>query len=288
MKKTISALCALALFATAARAQSFSLLNLSYDPATLATGVTGEMSPALMYDLKHLKAQVSYGLWSPSSASSSALGVSLRGKFAKMVTVGADFKTFGSKPYEITDEGGSVKGEYKPSEFVVGINAGVMLGFGFSLGFGAHFASSKIAPDASAKPFCFDAAVAYSGKIVQVSMGVYNLGTKFNYGGTESYSLPALVRASGRFVTGPVRTNVELDYLFERAFMGGLGFEYSLKDHFFARAGFHYGGNDGKAIPWYGSVGLGCKFAGVTLDAAYLISKGGLANTFRVALGYCF
>lgn len=55
----------------------------------------------------------------------------------------------------------------------------------------------------------------------------------------------------------------------------------------FLRAGYHYGTRD-KGLPSFASTGLGLKFAGVELNAAYLFASEALGGTMTFGLGYSF
>lgn len=55
----------------------------------------------------------------------------------------------------------------------------------------------------------------------------------------------------------------------------------------FLRAGYHYGTQD-KGLPSFASAGLGLKFAGVELNAAYLFASEALGGTMTFGLGYSF
>ncbi len=80
----------------------------------------------------------------------------------------------------------------------------------------------------------------------------------------------------------------ETDILFAGAVMAGAGIEYSFRDLLFVRGGYHYGAPHKAVVPSYGSAGLGVKFFGISLDAAYLFGSEILKNSFCVSLGYEF
>ena len=69
----------------------------------------------------------------------------------------------------------------------------------------------------------------------------------------------------------------------------GAGCEYSFNEMVFARVGYHYG-DAVNVVPSYASFGLGLKFFGVTLDAAYLVadSTSPMRNTMMFGIGYRF
>lgn len=55
----------------------------------------------------------------------------------------------------------------------------------------------------------------------------------------------------------------------------------------FLRAGYHYGTQD-KGLPSFASAGLGVKFFGVELNAAYLFASDAIGGTMTFGLGYSF
>ena len=101
---------------------------------------------------------------------------------------------------------------------------------------------------------------------------------------------PLRVVETAAIVVGAVSgltVGAEVDYLFTGGLMAGLGVEYTIVDIVSLRGGFHYG-DPAKAVPMYASVGLGVKFAGVHLDAAFLTASQTLGNTLMIGLGYAF
>ena len=96
----------------------------------------------------------------------------------------------------------------------------------------------------------------------------------------------AAVSGGVRPVSG-LTIGAEVDYLFQGGLMAGLGVEYTIVDIVSLRGGFHYG-DAAKAVPMYASLGLGVKFAGVHLDAAFLLASKTLGNTLMFGLGYSF
>ena len=126
----------------------------------------------------------------------------------------------------------------------------------------------------------------YAKDAFSAALGVCNVGSALSYGG-ESYALPMFAKAGAAYSASGFTASAEVDYLFSGALMAGVGAEYCIVDIVSLRAGFHYG-DAAKAIPTYASVGLGVKFAGVHLDAAYLLASKALGNTLTVSLGYAF
>jgi opacity protein-like surface antigen len=78
----------------------------------------------------------------------------------------------------------------------------------------------------------------------------------------------------------------DVDYYFEGGPAASFGAEYDFKDMVFIRAGYRYGGNS--ILPSFASVGVGAKFAGIKIDAAYLFANEVIGNTTAISVGYCF
>lgn len=55
----------------------------------------------------------------------------------------------------------------------------------------------------------------------------------------------------------------------------------------YARAGYHFGSKTA-VVPSYASVGIGLRYAGVRLDAAYLFASEALGGTMQYTIGYEF
>lgn len=280
--KKISILLILMLSAQAAFAQAVPTLLVPADTRSLSMG-----GVALPNDASKLDVQAFYGMWAPKSANTSVFGGDVFFRVSNRVALSVEGRNFSDKPYDIVSAQGQITGSFKPSDFFVG--AGVSVGFSDSFGatLKARYVASAIAPDAKGGAFCADLFVGYKGEIAFASAGVRNLGSQISYGGA-SYALPAMAAVSGgvRPVAG-LTIGAEVDYLFKGGLMAGLGVEYTIVDIVSLRGGFHYG-DAAKAVPMYASLGLGVKFAGVHLDAAFLLASKTLGNTLMVGLGYAF
>ncbi len=84
-----------------------------------------------------------------------------------------------------------------------------------------------------------------------------------------------------------LRLVVDADYYLSGDITAASGAEYSFKNFIFLRAGYHYGSKD-KGLPSFASAGLGVKFAGVQLNAAYLLASETLGGSLMIGLGYSF
>ena len=280
--KKISVLLILMLAAQAALAQAVPTLLVPADARSLAMG-----GVALPKDASKLDVQAFYGMWAPKSADNSVFGGDVFFRVNDRVALSAESRYFADKPYDVSSAQGQATGSFTPGDLILG--AGVSVGFSDAFGatLKARYVSSAIAADAKGGAFCADLFADYKGEIAFASAGVRNLGSQISYG-AGSYALPAMAAVSGgvRPVDG-LTVGAEVDYLFTGGLMAGLGVEYTIADIVSLRGGFHYG-DAAKAVPTYASLGLGVKFAGVHIDAAFLTASQTLGNTLMFGLGYSF
>lgn len=273
----------LILFTQAAFAQAVPALLVPADARALSMGGT-----ALQRDADKLDVKAFYGIWAPGSAGNTLAGGDGFFRVSGRVSLSAEGRAFLDKPYQGSSPQGQATGTFRPVDWLAGAGVKVGIADAFAVGIKARVVSSAIAEDAKAFAFCGDVDITYTGEIVTASVGVRNLGSKINYGGDASYSLPTLAALQGSvepldgFTIG-----AEVDYLFAGALMAGLGLEYTIADIVSLRGGFHYG-DPAKAIPTYVSLGLGLQFAGVRLDASFLTASKTLGNTLMFSLGYAF
>lgn len=150
---------------------------------------------------------------------------------------------------------------------------------GFAISTTARLVNSALAHTLHGMAVCADLAMTYAIKGFQVGLSVNNLGTRLQYRRNGSYTqdafyyanyaLPALVRA-GLSYSHPIFTlTAEADYLFEGCFMACAGVEVRPVSVLSLRAGYHYGPDNGKGMPSFGSCGIHLGFAGLGIDVSY-------------------
>ncbi len=283
-------------------AQTLPSLLVGSDAAAAGTALSAVGRPAGAYSLESNVASMalmdgkmavgaSFGLWQPSFASNKVLGLGAVYKASDRLALGLQAKSFGQQPYDIVTESGSVKGSFTPGDLSVGIGVAYAFADFLSAGVTSRMVRSSLAEDASATVFGFDAALFFEKDALSAGLALCNLGSSISYG-RDSYAQPALLKAGAACRFGDpeghsVTASLEADYLFAGAFSAGLGAEYSLKELLFLRAGYHYGSKD-KGLPSFASAGLGVKFAGVELNAAYLLASETLGGSLCLGLGYSF
>ena len=280
--KKILILLTLLLSAQAALAQAVPTLLVPADSRALSMG-----GVVLPLDMNKQDVQLFYGSWAPKSVGSTLLGGDAIFRVGSRVALSVEGRAFMDKPYDIASAQGQVTGTFRPTDIMAGAGVSFSISDAFAVGVKARMVSSAIAQDAKGSTFCGDVTAAYTGRIVSASVGVRNLGGKLSYGG-NAYALPTLAAVQARVEPlAGFTIGAEVDYLFSGALMAGLGLEYTIADIVSIRGGYHYG-DEAKALPSFASVGLGVKFAGVHLDAAFLLASKTLGNTLMVGLGYSF
>lgn len=281
MKKTLSVLILLTGCITAF-AQSVPALLIPTDTRSLSMGGVSSIVEA-----EHLDVRATYSSWAPSTASNTIAGLDAYIPLAEKFSLFVGGNIFMDKPYSEYDDQGIIKGEFTPKDLIVSLGGEYRVNAALSFGLKGRFVSSSLAKEAKGSAFCADLFATYSTEAFDATLSLSNLGTKIDYG-KGSYSLPALVKAFGgyRIVKG-LTAALELDYLFNGAFMAGVGAEYWIADIVALRGGYHYG-DQTKALPSFASLGIGAKFAGVSISATYLTASPTLGNTLMVGLGYNF
>ncbi len=293
------------LFCTVLPAQTLPSLLVGTDAASAGLGGITTVSSPNAWSADRLSASMpfldgtaagaaSYGSWQPSAASDKVMGAAVTFKASDRIAFGVVAKHFAMPEYTVVSETGAesqVNGTFSPNESSVGVSAAYALSGNLSLGLTARMSSSSLAHDAKATVFGGDLSLAYRTDALNAGVALCNLGGKVSYG-ESSYAQPSLVKLGASYLFGnvdasSVMAGVEADYLFSGALMAGLGVEYSFRQKGFFRAGYHYG-DAAKAIPSYASLGAGIRFAGLSLDLAYLLASETLGGSMFITLGYSF
>ena len=112
--------------------------------------------------------------------------------------------------------------------------------------------------------------------------GMYGIG---NDSGQMNIGLGA-----GYRMTDFLAARINLRYLSENltpeVSYGALGAEAKIADMISVRAGYRYVAK--YVLPSFATLGIGAKFAGIRIDAAYLFANEVIGNTTAISLGYCF
>ena len=278
-------------------AQGVNFLNINPDPVASALAGTGIARTADAFAIENnvaatalggptMAVAAGYGMWQPKAANAKLLSAAGYYRISEKFAIGLQFKDLLYSSYDIVASDGRTKGTFSPTEMTVGLGLSYRIANGFSAGISLRYVGSSLAEEAKGSAFGADIALKYEKDAFQAGLSVCNVGTPINYGG-ENYAQPGIVRGGAAYSVAGFTAGAEVDYLFSGALMAGLGLEYTIADIVSLRGGFHYG-DAAKAMPMYASLGLGLQFAGLHLDAAFLLASKTLGNTLMVSLGYAF
>lgn len=298
MKKIVSIIFA-AFVAAPLFAQTYSAMLQGSDPESFSLGAAtlarpanarsaGDNAAAMAISGRKMAVGASYSMWSPKVVGSKIAGIGGWGKIGDKFAIGLDAKYAMGKPYDITDELGWSEKQFAPKDINANLGVSYAIIDGLSVGVSAKFVSSTLADKYSATAFGADVSVAFRKGGLGAAIAVCNLGSSLRYGSSkETVALPSMAKAGVSYSIVGLTASAEVDYMFKGGLMAGLGLEYAIKDIAFIRAGYHYGDAE-KAMPSFASVGLGVKFFGVELNAAYLLASPVLGNTMMFGAGYSF
>jgi len=282
---------------SALSAQALSSLMVSYGPESLALAgstlarqaggfAAADNASAMSLSDKSFAVGASYNLWAPQSVGSSVADAGAFFKISERLALGFGGRLYSSKEMAVTNLNGATIDTFAPKDIVGNLALSYRVLDGLSVGVAGRFISSSIGPDLSGTAFGADVSVSYARGSLGVSAALCNLGTAISYGNT-SYSMPMLARVGAVYEWAGLKVSGEADYLFAGAFAASAGAEYGIADIAFLRAGYHYGSSD-KGLPSFASAGLGLKYAGIELNAAYLFASEILGGTITLGLGYSF
>lgn len=309
MKKSLIAAAMLLCGVGTASAQSLPFLNLTQDAYTMGMGgatlafdanaftVTTNTAAITLSD-KTMSAGINYMMWQPSAAKNSLVGASAFYKINDRWGVSINGKYFGYKKINGSSTEGIAGEAFTPYDFAAEAGVSFRIIDGLAVGANFRYIGSKLYKD-MASAFSADISLMYKYKDLNVAVAATNIGTKIKYGFTAedllAYDLPGTAKIGAAYnfniaENHRISASVEGDYLFyANEFAAGVGAEYSFNEMVFARGGYHYG-NSMNTIPSFGSVGIGAKIFGATINAAYIIAGNDspLKNTFNISIGYEF
>lgn len=280
-----------------AYSQSVSFLNSPVDARLAALGNTGYLltSP---FASQHNSATIMLGnepslgigasllMWQPRSSDATVINAGGYKRFNKW-GIAAGFRSNKFSEIIKTDDHGTPRGSFVPSEFDLSLGVAFSVNDHISLGMSLRHLSSKMDDDATTSAIASDVSLLYHRDDLRLGLGVSNIGSKVDYG-HEKYPLPTRVKSGVAYQLmdkqrHALLATVDLFYQITPGYSGlasGVGAEYSYNNMLSLRAGYHFEGKD--VGPSYATVGGGLQFAGVSLDLAYMIA--GSDNPMRQTL----
>lgn len=244
---------------------------------------------AIPFSDGHFDFEAGYTSWAPSN--SSIINAAGAWNIGDKLGITAGF-AYGMHPsYEITNEGGAVKGTFKPSDMQ--LKAGFAYRFlpFLSAGVNVGYASSSLAEGHSYGAVTSDIFLMGKFSDFKIAAGVSDLGSGVTSAGGAKFKLPTAVTVGAGYEKTfaekhGISVNLDADYFLTEGIAIAFGAQYSFNRMVFASAGYRYGGDS--PVPSYASVGLGAAFKGIKLDLAYLMGSDVMANTMALSIGYSF
>ena len=231
------------------------------------------LSNAAVIGFAEYKADVEAGLtsWGPSS------------------TVAAGLLQGTHSAYDITDEGGSVIGSFKPADTQISAGVSYKVLPILSVGANVGYATSKLSDKYSYGAVKADVmAMAKIGGL-KAAFGLKDLGTAVTSASGAKFALPTHVALGAGYGMSFAKKHsvdalLDADYYFDGGLALAAGIEYGMNDFVFVRGGYRYGGNS--PIPSFASIGAGVKFMGCKVNFAYILGSETVANTLSFSIGY--
>ena len=255
-----------------------------------------EFTESTLLTGKTLDVSAGYMSYSPSYAPSTFMNVDAEYCLNEKISVSLDAVYGMGKEFDIYNASGLKSGTHKPSQMMVGVGAGYKFLDFLSAKVNLKYMTDKLAPEASYGAFGADVAVdgvfqvSSNGKAV-AEFGVFSFGSKVTSASGAKFGIPSSVRLAGGYIhdfneKNSVSVLAQADYYLHKAFGAAVAAEAMIADIVSVRAGYNVGAKH--VMPSFASVGAGVHFAGIKIDAAYLIGASPIANTLAVSLGYSF
>ena len=231
------------------------------------------------------------GYQSVTPRSTATTGYAVSGAFLignGAVAAGARMQN--GESYTELDAHGNPLDEFTPNDMQINVGYALSFAGNFAAGVNAHYLSSSIADGASMSSFAAD--LSFFGRFgsLNASAGLRNLGTSVKDSDGNSFSIPANVFAAGEYGIRAgdkayIKADADFAYYLSGGMTVGAGLEGELFDILTIRAGASYGS---EIMPTVVSAGIGVKFAGLSLDAAYIFAGENIGGTLMAGLGYSF
>lgn len=245
-------------------------------------------------------AAFSYGSWQPSSAKENIFSLGAMWNINDRFGVTFAALTQSGQKYDTINEAGVPTGSFTPNDLRIGAGFSYRFIDNMSVGIGLNYAQSSLAPKSELyktvfSTFSADIQLLYTISDFKISLEAGNLGIPVKSASGMKSSLPMNARLGGGydndFGKHHLSAGIEGGVFFGGPSTGfaSAGAEYMYDNLVAVRAGYHYG-SEKNGIPSFASVGLGFRFFGVNIDAAYLVAGNDspMKNTFSIGIGYSF
>ena len=297
MKKTLAfaafILLACGLYAQDAAGVAMPLSVIPRTVGTLSTGATAAFDDATLriFGEDKLDAELSWYSWAPSTAASNDINADFFARLGQRLGLSAQFALDNGQQYDIYDATGKKGGFFVPKDMMLKLGASYRILPSLSAGATLRYMSSTLSSKNSYSAFAADVMAAYELGSAHVAAGVTNLGTPVKSADGTSFGLPAAATVAGDYALSfaekhAVDFKLQADYFFKGGLCARAGAEYGFNDMAFVRLGYCYGGTS--PMPSFLSLGIGGKFSGVSINAAYLLGSQTVGGTLALGAGYSF
>lgn len=225
-----------------------------------------------------------YEMWAPKQSNEKFInfgaGVHF-GKFAASVAGSLG----NNEPYTEYREGGFEGSKFTPKDMHIAFGAAYGITKNIGLGVSGKYLSNTLSSAAAYSAFGVDVMAFGSFGPVNVGAGVRNIGSKVKSYSGDEFSIPTAASVGVAYASAfGLGAELDADYVFAAGPDISAGAHYCWNDMLTVRAGYHVGA----VLPSFLSLGLGAKFFGVYVDAAYLVSPAVPSGTLCISAGYRF
>lgn len=239
-------------------------------------------------------ASASYGMWQPSSADAQIISAAGFGKIGDKLSINAGVKYFMHQSYDISNSEGIYSGSFTPSEYAASLGVAYKLIPSLSAALTLSYVGSDLGAPKAASAVAANIGVMYVNGGLRAGLTASNIGSKLNYSGVQSYSLPMRADLGVGYTFGSadasrfgISAQAGMQFV-DASITAAAGLEYRLKEVLRLAAGYNLCTASG--APSFISLGAGFGFYGISVDVAYLLGVTGAAasNTLMLNLGYAF
>lgn len=296
--KKISTFAAAILIATGLYAQDAASVAMPFSalPRTVRTlslgGVTASDDASFrLLGEDRLDASASWYSWAPSTSASNDVNVDFFARFGQRFGLQAQFALDNGQRYDIYKETGVKGGFYVPKDMLLRLGAAYRITPSISAGATFRYLNSALTAKNSYSAFDADVMASMDLAGARVAAGVTNLGTSVKSADGTSFPLPMAITVAGDYPLvfadkHCIDFKAQADWFLKGGLRAGVGAEYGFADMAFLRVGYSYGGKS--PFPSFLSLGIGGKFSGISINAAYLLGSPTVGGTLALGAGYSF
>ena len=260
---------------------------------SLSTGGTAAFDDAALrvFGDNKFDSEISWYSWAPSGVATNNINADLFARIGQNLGVTAQFALDNGQKYDIYDATGMKGGSFTPKDMMFKLGVSYRILPSLSAGATFRYLSSSLAAKNSYPAFAADVMAAYELGSAHIAAGVTNLGSSVIAADGTAFGLPASATLAGDYALSfaekhAVDFKLQADWFFKGGLCARAGAEYGFNDMAFVRLGYCYGG--ASPMPSFLSLGIGGKFAGVCINAAYLLGSPTVGGTLAVGAGYSF